>query len=343
MILAIELFNRPSEVGRTEAVLILLQHAFEMLLKSAIYERRGTIYPRREEISYGFNHCLGIAKSDLGILNEDQASSLAILDGLRDCVAHNLLDLTEQALYVHAQAAVTLFGEVLGAAFNERLADHLPSRVLPISTEPPRSMLAFVDSEFSQIQTLLEPGRRHKAEARGRLRHLMVMQSHISGSGVLPTDREVDRVSRGVKQGATWQSLFPGVASLRLDTDGHGLTFSLRLTRQEEAPPVFSVRPGEPGAEEAALIREVNLLDRYSMGLEGLARNLGLTNPKTLALVRYLDLQSDDACFHEFHPSTFATKRYSPEALRRLREALPAVDMNTVWQEHGSWHSHVSH
>lgn len=36
LLLAIEHFNRPSDRGRTEAVLIHLDHSFEMLLKAAI-------------------------------------------------------------------------------------------------------------------------------------------------------------------------------------------------------------------------------------------------------------------------------------------------------------------
>ena len=92
LILAIELFNRPQGAGRIEGVLILLQHAFEMLLKSTIYQVRGTIFETGEDISYGFDKCLGIARSDLHILNEDEACTLSTLDGLRDCVAHYLLD-----------------------------------------------------------------------------------------------------------------------------------------------------------------------------------------------------------------------------------------------------------
>ena len=102
LILAIELFNRPQDAARTEAVLILLQHAFEMILNAAIYQQRRTIFGRVEQISYTFERCLGIARSDLGILNEGQAVTLRILDGLRDCASHNLVDLTEQTLYVHA-------------------------------------------------------------------------------------------------------------------------------------------------------------------------------------------------------------------------------------------------
>jgi hypothetical protein len=43
MTLAIELFNRPSEVARQHAVVILLHHAFELLLKAAILQKTGSI------------------------------------------------------------------------------------------------------------------------------------------------------------------------------------------------------------------------------------------------------------------------------------------------------------
>jgi HEPN domain-containing protein len=50
LLLAIEMFNRPHEAGRTEAVLMLLQHAFEMCLKAAIYEKRRAISDSRASI-----------------------------------------------------------------------------------------------------------------------------------------------------------------------------------------------------------------------------------------------------------------------------------------------------
>lgn len=338
VMLAIEMFNRPYDVGRPESVLILLQHSFEMLLKAAIYEKRGAICETRADVTYGFDKCLGIARSDLNIINEDEAKALSILDDLRDCATHHLIDLTEQALYVHTQAAVSLFDQVLYSFFSERLADHIPTRVLPVSTSPPQDMLTFINSEFEQIQKLLYPGKRRMAEARGRLRHLMVMEANITRDGGQPTIREIDRVAHRVKHGDSWQEIFPGVASLRLDTQGHGLTVSMRFTRQPEAAPVRVVREYEPGFEEAAIVREVNLLDRYSMNVTQLAENLGLTRPKALALIHYLEIQKAPDCYKEFRISRAAygiIKRYSPEALCKLNEALPKVDMNIVWEQCG--------
>ena len=336
LLLAIEMFNRPHEVGRTEAVLILLQHAFEMILKATIYEKRGTICESRVSISFGFDRCLGIARSDLRILNEEQAQTLSILDGLRDCAAHNLIDLTEQALYVHTQAAVTLFDQVLGSAFGEHLANYLPSRILPISTNPPQDMLTFLDGEFTQIRELLRPGKRRQSEARGRLRHLMIMDSNLSREARQPTEREINAIIRRVRNGDTWQTIFPGVAGVRLDTQHQGPIVSIRFTRQLEAAPVRLVREGTPDFDEATLVREVNMLDRYSMNLPALAENLSLTQPRTLALIRCLGLQTDGDCYREFRMGKSSVyKRYSPEALGRLRASLDKVNMDEVWRHYG--------
>ena len=69
------------------------------------------------------------------------------------------------------------------------------------------------------------------------------------------------------------------------------------------------------------------------MGMRNLSQNLGLTQPKTIALVRYLELQNEPECFRVFVIGGSRYKRYSPEALRRLRESLPSVDIDAVWQE----------
>lgn len=56
--LAVELFNRPSEIARVHAVLMLLQHAFEMLLKAAILHRTKTIHEPQARYTYNFDRCL---------------------------------------------------------------------------------------------------------------------------------------------------------------------------------------------------------------------------------------------------------------------------------------------
>lgn len=334
LMLAVELFNRPHGAGRVESVLILLQHAFEMLLKGAIFQKRGRIYEKGGDISYTFDKCLSISLSDINIISQDDFCTLSILDCLRDCAMHNLLDISENVLYLHTQAAVTIFDDILFKVFSERLADNLPDRVLPISTSPPEDLLVFLDSEFNQIRSLLSPGRRRVADVKGRLRYHMIVESCVQGNARQPTEKDLTKIIRAVQGGRNWNTLFPGVASLRLDTDGHGLSFSVRFTRQEHAPPVRLVREYEDAAKEATLVREVNLLDRYSMGLRDLSDKLGITQQIAVAMVYYLNIKDDPDCFREFRIGGTLHKRYSPKALERLRQALQTVDTKKVWREY---------
>ena len=94
--------------------------------------------------------------------------------------------------------------------------------------------------------------------------------------------------------------MFPGIAAVRLDTQGHGLSVSIRFTRESQAPPVRVVREGDSDFGEATLVREVNFLDRYSLTVTQLARNVGLTTPRTSALIWFLRMREDDACYIEF-------------------------------------------
>lgn len=333
LVLAIELFNRPHGMLRTEAVLFLLQHAFEMLIKAAVYQDRQRLHEPRSRTTYGFDKCLGIAQSDLGILTEDEARTLAILNGYRDCAMHYLLEMSEEGIYLQTQAAVNIFAEMLKKAFDERLTDYLPQRILPISTDPPREMQVFMDKEFSQIKDLVAPNRRRQVEAKARIRPYLIMDSALTGRCDQPSVAQVARAIARIKRGHDWQAIFPGVATLRLDSAGHGLTFSVKFVRQGDALPVRLISEGQE-AGEAALVKEVNMLDRYSMGLHDLADTAGIGRNQCLALVHHLHLQEDSECFREFRRKSLRFKGYSQRALERVRQALPNVNLTQVWQEY---------
>jgi hypothetical protein len=81
-------------------------------------------------------------------------------------------------------------------------------------------------------------------------------------------------------------------------------------------------------------VKRVNELDFYSLGLKQLAEKLGLTQPRTLALVKHLKLQDSEEFFKEIRVGKATFKRYSPKALDALKKALKEVDMETVWQQH---------
>jgi hypothetical protein len=80
-------------------------------------------------------------------------------------------------VYLHVRAGVTAFDDILVSVFDESLADVLPTRVLPISTEPPVGLELLIDRQFTQIGELLQPRRRRRSEARGLIRTLLVLRS----------------------------------------------------------------------------------------------------------------------------------------------------------------------
>lgn len=101
------------------------------------------------------------------------------IDALRDDEQHWFNEVDEGLLYLHNRAAVTLFDDLLSRAFGERLAEHLPHRVLPVGVEPPQDFQTLVDREYARIRELLKPGRRARTQARGRLRALLAMEAHV--------------------------------------------------------------------------------------------------------------------------------------------------------------------
>ncbi len=333
LILAIELFNRPHEVSRIEGVVIFLQHAFEMLLKAAIYQDRRTIHEPRSNLTYRFDKCLAIAHSDLAILLDDEVLNLTILDGYRDCAMHHFLDMSEECLYVYAQSGVSIFDEILNRAFNVKLSNYLPSRVLPISTNPPSEISLFMDAEFKHIHTLIAPNRRRRAEARARIRPYLIMESALKGKVEQPTNSLVNRTISRLKTGEDWRKIFPEVTTLKLDYSGHGLTYTVKFSRKSDAPPVRIVSQ-EENVEDVTLFRELNMLDRYPMGITELANKAEIGRNKAMALVEHLGLKSDPKYYKEFRRKSLRLPAYSLKALEKIQEVLPTVNLEEIYKEY---------
>jgi hypothetical protein len=81
-------------------------------------------------------------------------------------------------------------------------------------------------------------------------------------------------------------------------------------------------------------VKRVNELDFYSLGLKQVAEKLGISQPKALALIKKLDLQSSEDYFKIIKINKNEFKRYSGRAIEKLREELPNVDLDEVWREY---------
>ena len=337
LVLAVDHFNRPWDRGRHEASLIFLDRSLELLLKAALINRGLRIRESKDSNTFGFERCVNkcVSEADPSILTNEEAVTARLLNGLRDAAQHYLVVVSEQQLYVYLQAGVTLFADKLEAEFDTHLNDHLPERVLPVSTRPPKDLETLISTEFSEIKDLVRPRSRKRLEAASRLRSFAVLENALAGDSTQPTQADLDQMVKRVQEGTQWEDIFPGVARLQLSSEGTGLNVSIRITKAEGTP-VRLVREGSPDAAEATVVatRRVNELDFYSLGLMRLAELLDLTPPRALALIRHLEVQDSQDYFKEIKIGSQVHKRYSKKALEFLKRALPTIDMDEVWNLH---------
>ncbi|MEV4260454.1 DUF3644 domain-containing protein [Kribbella sp. NPDC049584] len=333
---AMTAFNSPHDDGRPTVVLLHLQHAFEMLLKAALFQRGAKVFDKKSGRSIGFEAAINQSCQLAGFkVTQDEAGTLRAIDALRDDEQHWFNDVSEGLLYLHARAGVTLFDELLFRAFKQRLADHLPNRVLPVSTEPPQDILALVDSEYANISELLKPGRRARGEARAKIRTLLALEAHVAEDTKV-SDSDVNRVEKGIKAGKTRQQVFPKLSSLAADISGEGLTVKVKIVKQVDALPVRLVRDGDGGeAVDAAAVREVDLQKKFHWSLFDLADKLRISRPRATALREHLGIDKDSECLHIFEFGSQKHPRYSDNAMTRMRDAIARQDMDAIWKSHG--------
>lgn len=332
LILSIDHFNRPWDKGRIPAVLILLDHSFEMFLKAGIIHQGGDIQETHSKNTIGFDACVrkALSNAEIKFLTKEQALILQAINGLRDAAQHYFLDISEQLLYTHAQAGLTLFRDLYKKVFQRNLREELPVRVLPISTKPPADFANLFDNEIKSVQSLLIPGKRRHIEAKGKLRTLAVLNNALLGKNLQPEEKEIDSIVRKLKENKEWVDLFPGVASINITAKGYGPSLDLRLTKKKGVP-IQLVPEGTPGATTVA-VRRVDELGFYNLGRNQLADKIGKTGPKTNAIIWHLKLKDDPDCYKIFQIGKSEFGRYSQKALTQIKQALPNLSMDEVWK-----------
>jgi hypothetical protein len=333
LLLSIEFFNRPHDRGRVSGSLILLDHAFEMLMKAGILHQGGRIREKRAKETIGFDTCVrrGLSDGKIKFLKEEQALLLQTINGLRDAAQHHLLEISEGQLYLHAQAGVTLFRDLMRSVFSKDIQEHLPSRVLPVSTSPPTDLAALFDSEVDEIRKLLKPGRRRRIEVEARLRPLAILDEAIRGEKAQPSGSDLRRIGRELRAGKTWQEVFPGASAIEITPDGSGTALSLRLSKKEGIP-IQLVPEGTPGAAVVA-VRRVDELGYYNLGAKQLAEKVGLTMPKVIVIVDHLGLRGNSDCYKEFQIGKTLFKRYSQKSIELIGECLKKINVDAIWEQ----------
>ncbi|MEX0426053.1 hypothetical protein AB3X52_00360 [Nocardioides sp. DS6] len=239
----------------------------------------------------------------------------------------------EGLLYLYTRAGVTLFDDLLHRVFGDRLADHLPVRVLPVGTEPPQDFQTLVDREYANIADLPKPGRRARAEADARVRALLA-EAQVGPDAEVSDADDVRRVVRGIKAGKARAAVFPRLSDVATSVEGAGLSVEVRFVKKE-CVPVRLVKDDEQ--VDAAAIRLVPLQKKYHWGAFDLADKLGLSRPKAAALRCHLGIDADPDCAYTFTFGSQSHVRFSDNDYTRMRHAIAGgIDMDAIGKSHGA-------
>jgi hypothetical protein len=292
----------------------------------------GKIRGKGEKETIGHDKCVRVCLTDekAKCLTKEQALTIQIVNSLRDAAQHYMLEVSEHQLYLYAQAGVTLYSDLLATVFKWNIREHVPERVLPVCTATPKDIQSLVKAEFDDIKALVGPKSRKMLQARSRVRALAVIESSVNGERTQPGEGDLNRLLKKVRAGKSWRDLFPGIASLELSANTEeGIPVAIRITKKE-GEAVHLVPEGTPGAMIVS-VKRVNELDFDSLGLKDLADKIKISQPRTLALVKHLNLQGSSEFFKVVQIGGVTFKRYSMKALDELQKAFKTVDMDKIW------------
>ena len=93
------------------------------------------------------------------------------------------------------------------------------------------------------------------------------------------------------------------------------------------------MKEGE-GTGAVVAVRRVNELDFYSLGAKDLAEKVGLTLPKSRAVVDHLALREDPEFFKEIRIGSMRHPRYSSNAIKKMKDALKTESIDDIWADY---------
>jgi hypothetical protein len=100
----------------------------------------------------------------------------------------------------------------------------------------------------------------------------------------------------------------------------------------KDAP--IAVRIAQPGESPLGTVikQVIDPYDKYNLGRDQLAEKLGLSGPRTTALILDLEIKADADCYHEWYSRSTKLNGYSKKALDLMRAAKESMNLEEVWQ-----------
>jgi hypothetical protein len=356
--IAVELFNRPFEDGRTEGVLILLDHSFEMLLKATILRRGGEVRAdngsgQTISLETCVKRCRDGTRDNQRIqfLSKSEAAAILSLNNLRDYAQHEQIDIREQQLYLQCRQCTDIFDKILTRVFDESLSEYLPERVLPLSTTVPTDIESVIDQEINEIQELMDDGATD--EARNKLKALDSVERGLSDNGKTPNLSELTTKLEAVDDDQDLEAIFPSTFAALTDGADSGGGVRINLGSDDPGLPACYIPEDEiEEDDDVYLFTEKNIHGRYPFNpmqfkkqvnselSEGSDWKGELTLPKLKAILVEMGLWEKE----EFHQSELglgagdARQGYSSSCVNSVVDAIEAgeITVDDAWEANKS-------
>lgn len=352
--IAVELFNRPFESGRTEGVLILFDHSFEMLLKAVILRRGGEIRAddgsgQTISLEKCVKRCRDGSRDNQRIqcLSKSEAAAIFSLNNLRDYAQHEQVDVREQQLYLQSRQCIDIFEKILTRVFDESLSQYLPERVLPLSTTVPTDIASVIDQEIDEIQELMDEGATD--EARNKLKALDSVERGLADDGDTPNLSELNTTLESVDDDQDLEDIFPSTFAAL--TDGVDSGGGVRINLGSDDPGLAAQYIPEDEISEdddVYLFTEKNIHGRYPFNPMQFKKQVNselseasdwkgeLSLPRLKAILVEMGLWERE----EFHQSELplgagdTRPGYSPKCVNSVVEAIEAgeIRVEDAWE-----------
>lgn len=313
---AVSTFNGSAEVGRHTTVYLFLQHSCEMLLKACALQRDINIFKSNGQTITLYD-CLTDHGGIFGLVEGD-IGAIKIVDKARNDAQHYYSSTDESLVHIQVQAIIPIFDKLLFNEFGERLGDHIPDRVIPLSTIPVQGVDLILDTQLERIRSLLAPGTRRRDEARSVIRGIVSMEAYAADTPESVSEHEVDRVLKGIRDGDPVESLFPTLSALSVGRAAYGSKLAVRFTRHAEdgaVPFMYS-----PEGKDSVLVEEKDLSGKYNLTKKLMNEKLSLSNEKGKALRTHLHLENNPE-FHRVEKHNNSTfDKYTPNALQAMKD-----------------------
>ena len=313
----VERFNSPREQGRVDAVLILLGHACEMLLKAALVYKGADIHSGKHN-TLSLWDCIGECMPNGGtpILPNEYDFPLRTISSLRNNAQHFHVEVGEEMLYYCTSSGISVFRTVMDSVYGEKPDALMPGRVLSFAESPPLNVFNIFTKGAEDVARKLE--RKDRESASARLRGLVAMENAVDGKEIVPDDTQIERLLVKISQqpNSGIDVIFPLVAS----TKKISKTLEMPVHEVKKGGRPFTVVPDDAPAAERVIVKEKKVPgdNYYRFIMKEIQSKIGVNQLEARALEYSLGLRGKQK-YHR--KGRYGENFYSEETLDAMSKA----------------------